>query len=95
MRNLENTQISEKAKKIANNVIDGLLKKARKSLGHGVDCFMCSEVLENFAIEYEKDAANLTSKKELKLLARIRFQQSVAVFLQRYTDPTEEAIITE
>lgn len=95
MRSLENTQISEKAKKIATKVIDDLLKRARKSLGHGIDCLVCSEILENFAIEYEKDAANLTSKKELKLLARIRFQQSVAVFLQRCTDPTEEAIITE
>ena len=95
MRSLENAQISEKAKKIATKAINKLLKRARKSLGHGVDCFICPEILENFASEYEKDAANLTSKKELKLLARIRFQQSVAAFLQKCAYPAEEVDITE
>jgi hypothetical protein len=88
-------QVSAKAKKIAAKVINDILARSRKILGHGVDDLRNECVMTTFILEFERDAENLTSTRELKLIAKIRFQQAVSNYLSSVEEKDEESEIVE
>ena len=95
MLKLEEMHVSAKAKKIATKVILDILARSRKILGHGVDDLRNDYVMRIFALEFERDAENLTSTRELKLIAKIRFQQAISNYLASVEEKDEESEIVE